>query len=139
MTDVLINIDVDDLAGATAFYTRALGLQVGRRLGDDFVELVGASSRIYLILARAGTRPHPDSPTSAASTRSYQRHWTPVHLDFVVTDMQAAIDRALRAGAKLEGPARQEPYGLLALLSDPFGHGFCLLQFQGSGYDAIAT
>jgi hypothetical protein len=26
----------------------------------------------------------------------------------------------------------------LALLADPFGNGFCLLQFTGRGYDAIA-
>ena len=31
------------------------------------------------------------------------------------------------------------PGGLLALLRDPFGHGFCLLEFRGAGYDAIAS
>jgi len=29
-------------------------------------------------------------------------------------------------------------WGQLAMLSDPFGHGFCLLQFTGRGYDAVA-
>ena len=24
-------------------------------------------------------------------------------------------------------------------IADPFGHGWCLLQFLGGGYDAIAT
>jgi hypothetical protein len=33
----------------------------------------------------------------------------------------------------------QRTWGRIALLSDPFGHGFCLLQFEGAGYDGIAT
>jgi lactoylglutathione lyase len=32
--DYLVNIDVDDLPKATAFYEAALGLSVGRRFGD---------------------------------------------------------------------------------------------------------
>jgi len=27
---------------------------------------------------------------------------------------------------------------LLALMADPFGHGFCFVQFLGRGYDEIA-
>jgi len=25
------------------------------------------------------------------------------------------------------------------MMSDPFGHGFCLLQFTGAGYDAVES
>lgn len=32
--DVLINIDVDDLAKAVDFYGKAFGLRIGRRFGD---------------------------------------------------------------------------------------------------------
>ena len=35
MSDLLVNIDVDDLAKAEVFYTRAFGLKVGRRFGAD--------------------------------------------------------------------------------------------------------
>ena len=31
------------------------------------------------------------------------------------------------------------PYGKLAMFADPFGHGFCLIEFNQEGYDAIAT
>ena len=41
------------------------------------------------------------------------------------------------AGAKLEVPAKDTPYGRIAMLADPFGHGFCLLQFNERGYDAL--
>jgi lactoylglutathione lyase len=62
-----------------------------------------------------------------------------VHLDFVVEDIAAAVERATAAGAKLEGPVKASDWGDLALMSDPFGHGFCLIEFRGRGYDEIAT
>ena len=37
----------------------------------------------------------------------------------------------------LEKAPAQHAYGRLALLADPFGNGFCLLQFTGRGYDAL--
>jgi predicted enzyme related to lactoylglutathione lyase len=70
--------------------------------------------------------------------RDYRRHWTPVHLDLVVPDVDSAAERAVAAGAVLEGPIQRHPWGRLASLSDPFGHGFCLLQWIGHGYDEIA-
>ena len=74
----------------------------------------------------------------AASVRDYRRHWTPVHLDFVVDDVSAAVARAVAAGAKLEGGIQSFGWGRQATLGDPFGHGFCLLQFSGEGYDSAA-
>ncbi len=130
---LLVNIDVDNLESATRFYCDGLGLEIGRRF-DGWTELVGAAAPIYLLPKAAGT---PVSPASREH-RDYRRHWTPVHLDFAVTDIRAAIERALRAGAKLERDVTTHAYGLLALLADPFGNGFCLIEFSGRGYDAIA-
>jgi uncharacterized glyoxalase superfamily protein PhnB len=45
--------------------------------------------------------------------------------------------RAQAAGAKLESDVQDKKWGRLALLADPFGNGFCLLQFQGPGYDEL--
>ncbi|QJR13571.1 VOC family protein [Usitatibacter palustris] len=133
--DLLVNIDVDDLGRATDFYTRAFGLKVSRRFGEGGVELMGASAPIYLLVKAAGT---PASKQSNQA-RTYERHWTPVHLDIVVKDIDAAVHQAVAAGAKVEQPARSSNWGKLALMSDPFGHGFCLVQFVGRGYDEIAT
>lgn len=134
-TNLLANIDVDDLARGIEFYCRALGLHVGRRFGDTGAELLGASSPIYLLEKPAGTA------VSVASNqrRDYSRHWTPVHLDFVVTDIDAAVEKAKAAGALLEGETQTHKWGRIALLADPFGHGFCLIEFLGRGYDEIAT
>lgn len=129
----LINVDVNDLDSATHFYQTAFGLQVGRRFGRDAVELLGSSAPIYLLLKAPGT-----SPTSASTAvRRYERHWTPVHLDFVVDEIEPAIRKAAHAGARLESPISHHPWGKLALMADPFGHGFCFLQFLGRGYDEI--
>ena len=132
--DLLVNIDVDDLARATAFYTTALDLQVGRRLGPRVVELLGASSRLYLLETPAGS---PASP-GLAQARDFARHWTPVHLDFIVPEVEAAVTRATAAGARLEGDIRTHVWGRIAVLADPFGHGLCLIEFRNRGYDEIA-
>lgn len=128
---VLLNIDVPDVETATAFYTAAFGLTVGRRFGSDFVELLGWPAPVYLLTKGAGT------VGAGGDRRRYDRHWTPLHLDVVVDDVDAAVARAFSAGAILEAAARDTPYGRIAMLADPFGHGFCLLAFSAKGYDAL--
>jgi len=132
---LLVNIDVDDLRKGVDFYCAALDLKVGRRFGHDAIELLGANAPIYLLAKPNGT------VASAASRhlRSYARHWTPVHLDFVVENVDAAVDKARNAGARLEGQVRTNTWGKIAMLADPFGHGICLIEFLGRGYDEIAT
>jgi predicted enzyme related to lactoylglutathione lyase len=135
MMQLLVNVDVDDIERAIEFYRAAFGLHLGRRLfGGSVAEMLGASSMIYLLAKPAGTLPS----RQASSARDYHRHWTPVHLDFEVVDIDAAVERAVAAGARLENEPRSFDWGRLAMLSDPFGHGFCLLQFTDRGYDAVA-
>lgn len=104
MRELRICIDVPDLDAAIAFYTRALGLRLGRRNGALWAEPLGAGCPVDLLPVEAGSQATP----AAAAVRDYARHWTPVHLDLPV----------------------QDP-------GDPFGHGFCLLQFEGRGYDEL--
>jgi predicted enzyme related to lactoylglutathione lyase len=129
---LLVNIDVPDIARATAFYADAFGLAVARRLGPEVVELGGWPARLYLLQKPAG------SIGAGEDRRRYDRHWTPVHLDVVVEDIDAALARALAAGARMEMATRVHAWGKMAVLADPFGHGFCLIQFLGRGYDEIA-
>ncbi len=135
MPSVIVNVDVDDLDKAVRFYTSALGLRAGRRFGGGGIELVGAEVPIHLLVAAAGSAPS----RGGAATRDYARHWTPVHLDFIVDDIEAEVARAVAAGARVEVPVERHAYGRMAVLADPFGHGFCLLELAGRGYDEIAT
>ena len=130
---LLLNIDVPDLAAAEAFYVAAFGLNPARRLGDSVVELLGAGAAFYLLQKAVGSR------GAGNSLRGYERHWTPLHCDWVVDDLDAALRQAIAAGAQQEGPVREANWGRIVQVADPFGHGWCLLQFQGRGYDEIAT
>ncbi|HEY0626765.1 MAG TPA: VOC family protein [Allosphingosinicella sp.] len=133
MPGLLLNIDVPNIAAGEAFYTQALGLTVGRRFDKDFIELLGSDAPIYLLRKEEGTSIGPEG----GDTRRYDRHWTPVHPDFVVEDIEAATRRAVAAGAVQEGETREAPYGKLAMFADPFGNGFCLIEFNAEGYDAL--
>jgi lactoylglutathione lyase len=131
--DLIINIDVPDLTAAEAFYTAAFGLSVGRRFGNDGVELLGAPVPIHLLHKEAG------SLGAEYARRDYARHWSPIHCDLAVDDLDAAIARAVAAGAVQEGETREAGWGRIVQMGDPFGHGWCLVQFLGRGYDEIAT
>lgn len=120
-----ITIDVDDLDRAVEFYCGGLGLSlVHREPRWARVELDGQT--FWLCSFDAG--PH------GRITRDFGRHWTPVHLDFVVADVDEAVDRALAAGGRLDGEIKRnelEPIGCrsdVANLSDPAGNGVDLLQ-----------
>ena len=131
--NLLLNIDVPDLPAAERFYAEAFGLTRGRRFGDDALEMLGAEIPVYLLHKAAGT------PAAEASMRDYTRHWSPLHGDVVVEDLDAALIRAVAAGAIQEGAVREAGWGRIVQLADPFGHGWCLVQFEGRGYDEIAT
>jgi predicted enzyme related to lactoylglutathione lyase len=135
-TAFLLNIDVDDLNRAIAFYTHALGLRLGRRLFSGTVaEMVGGPTPIYLLAKPAGTA----VSTATGQKRDYHRHWTPVHLDFVVSNLDESVQTASAAGARIEGEIQIYSWGRISNLADPFGNGFCLIEFRGDGYDSVAA
>jgi len=127
---VIVNVDVPDLAPAIGFYTAALGLTLNRVIEDDVAELVGASSVIYLLRTPAGSR----AARALAAVRDYARHWTPVHMDFVVADLAAAVKRATDAGAVQESDCIEWNGSKCITFADPFGHGFCLIEFAQGTY-----
>lgn len=126
---MLINIDVPTLEPAINFYTRALGLQLNRTMDDDVAELTGGSATIYLLKNEAGS-----NTGGSQEERCYSRHWTPVHIDFVVDDLAQAERRAIEAGAVRESECVEWRGSKCITFSDPFGHGFCLIEFAGDTY-----
>lgn len=126
--NLLINLDVPDLASAVRFYESATGLRLARRLfGGSVAEMSGAAVPVYLLEKAAGT------PTAGVG-RDYGRHWTPLHLDFIVESVDSAVANAVAAGARLETGPTLHSWGYIATLADPFGHGLCFLQWTGDGY-----
>jgi predicted enzyme related to lactoylglutathione lyase len=132
---VLINIDVPDLEIAAAFYQDALDLTLSRVIDGDVAELVGASCVLYLLRKDAGSVASP----AATATRQYTRHWTPVHIDFVVDSIEEAARRAILAGARQESECVEWMGSKCISFSDPFGHGFCLIEFVEETYSGNAS
>ena len=128
---MIVNIDVPELGAAISFYTRALELKLARILDDDVAELSGGSSVIYLMAKPSGSL----SADSIMEPLRYARHWTPVHLDFVVDELESAAQRALGAGAVQETAGVEWRGSKCITFSDPFGHGFCLIEFARLTYD----
>ena len=134
MTWIIINIDVPDLKAGIRFYSDGLDFRFVRELfGGSLAELASNAGRLFLIERAAGSQPIPGH----ATTRDYTRqHWTPVHIDVAVADLNAAVARALAAEAVAAAPATHHAFSRLAPMRDPSGHGFCLIELSATGYDA---
>jgi predicted enzyme related to lactoylglutathione lyase len=131
----LVNIDVPDIERGQLFYEQALGFERSRLLFDGTVaEMVRGGMKIYLLPNEQGS-----PAVGGAIPRDYADHWTPIHLDFAVRDLEAAVERAIGAGARVSSEVRSYPWGDIAVLRDPFGHGFCLIEFHGPPYDGVVV
>ena len=109
---------VRDAAKAIEFYKRAFGAKETMRLdGPDgkigHAELAIGEGAIML------SEEHPQMGFFGPETLG----GTPVSLMFYVDDVDAQVEQAVAAGAKLTRPVRDQFYGdRSGLLTDPFGH-----------------
>jgi predicted enzyme related to lactoylglutathione lyase len=126
---VSISIDVPNLVDAIRFYTSAFGFTESSAPVPGVAVLRAGNTNICLLEKRTGTR----ASIYTEETRRYERHWTPVHLDIHVDDLEAALARALDVGARKEQVFDNAEHGSAAFCSDPFGHGFCLIQRSRAG------
>ncbi len=120
-------IDVTDADRGIEFYCGGLGLTLKRRLRSTWIELAGANLPIFLL----ANRPLLADLGSRTVTRSFERHWTPVYLDFIVTDLDEAVSRLIGLGGSLDREIGVREYGRIACMADPFGNGFDLIAFLG--------
>src|SRR5436190_17823655 len=93
-----VSIDVPQLDEGLRFYRDALGLPEVARPVATYVILKCGESQIGLIEKSAGSKP----ARGADDVRRYERHWTPVHIDFHVDDFEDFLERAVKAGARCE-------------------------------------
>jgi catechol 2,3-dioxygenase-like lactoylglutathione lyase family enzyme len=77
-----ICIDVDDVAREVHFYGDGIGLSVVKQESEGAQMKVGELT-IWLMKVSAGK--------AGAISRDYSRHWTPVHLDVHVDDIERTI------------------------------------------------
>lgn len=119
----MVSIDVPSLADGLRFYRVALAFPEIARLIDTYVILQCGEARIGLMEKAAGTKPAKGSD----DVRRYERHWTPVHIDFHVEDFDAFLANALAAGAKCEERYALDGRPPIAFCSDPLPNGFCVI------------
>jgi predicted enzyme related to lactoylglutathione lyase len=128
MTSVTVSVDVPDLTEGVRFYVSAFGFSKSSEPVPGVVVLRAGNADICLLERRAGSR----ASTCTEETRHYERHWTPVHLDIHVEDLEVALAKAVDAGATREQVFGNPEHGSVAFCSDPFGNGFCLIERKGS-------
>ena len=122
MIKVSVSIDVPDLRKGEAFYVKALGCKKIRDQGDKMIVLSTDNADIYLLKREAGSTPSNLSDI----IRNYQRHWTPIHLDFLCEDVKGVVSKIQEFGGLHEG-GESGDWGSIAYCADPFGNGFCVI------------
>jgi predicted enzyme related to lactoylglutathione lyase len=123
-TTVSVSIDVPNLAKGIDFYSAAFGFARKAEPVPGVAVLTGLNMELCLLEKAARTKPSPHT----SDARRFERHWTPVHLDFHVDDLRAALARVEACGARSEQIFENPEHGSAAFCCDPFGHGFCLIQ-----------
>ncbi len=120
---VSVSIDVPTLESGIRFYGEVFGFTEVSRPHPSYSVLESGAARIGLLEKAAGTLP----AKASTDVRRYERHWTPVHVDFTVEDFDSVLEKAQAYGAVCEDVHRLEGYPPVAFCSDPFGHGFCII------------
>lgn len=124
MPVISICIDVSDIESATKFYTEVLGCKI-KVQKEKSAELETDNSIIHLMEREENSNPLIND----TDARRYTRHWTPVHLDFYVTDMDKSVSLLSECGGTLEGKEEGD-WGAAAFCADPFGNGFCIIKLN---------
>ena len=120
---VNVSIDVPDLASSLRFYGRVFGFTETARPFLTMAILDAGNTTICMHDKPAGTKPTP----ATAPVRSYDRHWTPVHLDMHVAALDPILRLIREEGGSIEREFRSAGPRPVAFCSDPFGHGFCVI------------
>jgi PhnB protein len=117
-TTVTPYLILKDAAKAIAFYLNALGATEAMRLADPSGKVMHAEIRVNgspIMLADEFPEMGFRSPETIGGS--------PVSIHLYVGDVDAFVDRAVKAGAKLTRPVADQFYGERSGgFEDPFGH-----------------
>lgn len=116
-----VSIDVSNMEQAIEFYTQALGCEFKTKYTDHWQVVTAGSLDLHIQQKEAGT------VAAADHLRDYNRHWTPVHLDFIVDDIKPSCKAVEQFGGTVEKQQFSE-IADIANCADPFGNGFDLIR-----------
>ena len=125
---VQLSIDVPDLEAGLRFYGSVFGFVENARPFPTMAVLDANNVTVCMHEKDAGTKSSP----GGAELRRYQRHWTPVHMDIHVHDLDAVLAKVRAEGGTIESEFRTQGPKPVAFCSDPFGNGFCVIGERAS-------
>ncbi|WP_371406020.1 VOC family protein [Kribbella sp. NBC_00662] len=108
-------LDAPDARELARFYCRLLGWQLGTD-EEGWAVAIGPDGSTQLSFQ---SEPAYRTPTWPSSADQQQMQ---VHLDFLVSDLESAHERAVAAGARL---MEFQPQPDVRVYADPVGHIFC--------------
>lgn len=115
---------VDDARRALDWYAEVFA---GRVTGEPYVMPDGRIGHAEIVIGDSllmFADEHPELGLLSPKTRGGVTGSLVIHMN----DVDAAIERAVAAGATLERPARDEPYGRTGVIADIFGHRWMVQQ-----------
>jgi PhnB protein len=120
----------DGASEAIAWYSKAFGAREISRMTDDGGRIGHAEIEI------AGTMLYVSAEWPENRVLS-PKHLGGVGVSFVMTvpDADAAFERAVAAGAKVDRTVRDEPHGRAGWVWDPWGHHWNLLALPTRGVE----
>lgn len=124
MAKISICIDVSSIDKGIDFYCEALGCTLINKR-DSYTELLFDGITIYLSEKENGSNPL----LNHHAKRDFERHWTPVHLDFHVDNIQHSVEKIIEYDGTKEGESNGD-WGSAAFCADPFGNGFCVIHYH---------
>jgi predicted enzyme related to lactoylglutathione lyase len=120
--EVHVSIDVPSLDAGLRFYAQLFAWEETARPFPQMAILDANNVTVCM---------HEKAPGSKSSerggARSYDRHWTPVHLDLHVTDYETVVSSLRKLGGTVEREFKDQGPRPVAFCSDPFGNGLCIL------------
>jgi len=120
---VNVSIDVPNLEAGLKFYASVFGFVETSRPFSTMSIVDGNNVTVCMHEKAPGTKSSP----AGAEQRRYERHWTPVHLDFHVPDLDEVLTKVRDEGGSIEMEFRNHGPKPVAFCSDPFGNGFCVI------------
>jgi predicted enzyme related to lactoylglutathione lyase len=119
---VHVSIDVPSLDDGVRFYGTVFAFAETARPFPTMAILDANNVTVCMHEKAVGTK-----SSSHGTERHYERHWTPVHLDLHVADLDAVLDKVRSEGGAVENEFRTQGPKAVAFCCDPFGSGFCVI------------
>jgi catechol 2,3-dioxygenase-like lactoylglutathione lyase family enzyme len=118
ITLTAVSLDSSDFRKLSDFYVKLLGGRVVREFGGHGVAVGVPGLDIQLNFQNADGYEPPVWPEEPGKPQQM------AHLDFLVENLEEAVNRAVELGAK---KAPQQFIPEISVMLDPAGHPFCLI------------